>query len=116
MSSSRVSWSSPTGREANTSAARELAALWKRSAGLLTQARELDAHFFRMLAQRRHLAVGPRGSSPLRGRRRTGGGPARRVHFDAAQMRMSGELGRPVDARKGDLGGGELLHQLRERN
>src|SRR6202171_3484414 len=71
---------------------------------------EFFAHFHRMLANCGHRAIAPRGAALLR-RRRIGHRSAWRADGDAAQMRMTGELGRRVDAGKGDVGGSEFLLQ-----
>ncbi len=75
------------------------------------EAGKFRAHLFGVLAERRHRSIAPRRRGALLGRRRIGHRPARRADRDAAQVRMAPKLGRTVDPRESDVGGGELLRR-----
>src|SRR5271163_4042679 len=69
------------------------------------------AHRLGMLAERGHRTVAPRRRGVPFGRRRIGHRAAWRADGDAAQMRMTRKLGRRVDARECDNGGGKFLFE-----
>src|ERR1700724_2396306 len=79
---------------------------------------ELLGHEFRprlvgVLAERRYRTVAARRRRVHFRRRRIRDRAVWRADRNAAQMRMMRELGGRVDLRKGDVGGGELLRDLR---